>query len=115
MSQQRITRYEEFWPFYLRQHALPRTRHIHLIGTLSATSCLVAAVSTHTPWFALAALLAGYGPAWLAHFFVEKNRPATFQYPLWSLLSDFQMAAFWLVGRLAAELEKAGIPATKGH
>ena len=63
-------------------------------------------------WYFLAALAGGYGPAWLAHFFVEKTRPATFTYPLWSLVSVFRMVWCWISGKLARELEKAGVVAS---
>ena len=54
-----------------------------------------------------AAPLAGYGFAWVGHFFFEKNRPATFTYPLWSLRGDFRMFWLTLVGRMGTEIERA--------
>jgi hypothetical protein len=101
--------YEEFWPYYLRQHANPRTRQWHIAGTGAASALALAAVVTISPALLIGALVAGYGPAWLAHFFVEKNRPATWRFPLWSLASDFRMAGLWVNGGLPRELEKAGI------
>jgi hypothetical protein len=107
----RITTYRDFWPYYLREHAKPETRAIHFFGTGLATFSLLAFVATGNPWFVALALIGGYAPAWIAHFFVEKNRPATFRYPLWSLVSDYRMAFVWLSGRLGQELAKAGISA----
>jgi hypothetical protein len=105
-----ITRYSDFWPYYLREHAKPGTRGIHYLGTALATVMLAAAIVAGRWRLLPFALFAGYGPAWIAHFFVEKNRPATFKYPLWSLVSDYRMAFTWITGRLDAELAKAGIP-----
>ena len=104
-----IASYEEFWLFYLREHAKPETRLWHIIGTGAASMLLVAALVTFSYELLLGALIAGYGLAWFAHFFVEKNRPATFRHPIWSLVSDYRMAAAWLTGNLGHELEKAGV------
>ena len=104
-----IRSYREFWPYYLNEHKRPATRALHLAGTGVATVLLAAGLILANFWLVLAAVLAGYGPAWFAHFAVEKNRPTTFRYPLWSLISDFRMAGTWLAGGLHRELERAGI------
>lgn len=104
-----IRSYREFWPYYLNEHSRPATRGLHLAGTGVATALIVISAADQRPWLLLGAALAGYAPAWLAHFAVEKNRPATFRYPLWSLISDFRMAAIWLSGGLERELKRAGV------
>lgn len=109
MTQRKYGSFEEFWPFYLQEHSKPSTRALHYIGTtLVVAIAVMAIVKAAWPW--LAALpVAGYFFAWIAHFAVEKNRPATFTYPLWSLIADFKMWLFWLTGRLGPELERAGV------
>lgn len=101
--------FADFWPFYLREHSKPRTRALHYAGTTLVVACLLFAILSGRWLWLLAIPLAGYGFAWLAHFAVEKNRPATFTYPLWSLAADFKMWGLWLTGRLGRELERAGI------
>lgn len=101
--------FTEFWPFYLREHSKPMTRGLHYIGT-SLVVALAGYAVFMGEWRLLIALpIAGYFFAWLAHFTVEKNRPATFTYPLWSLRADFRMWRLWLSGGLKAELERAGV------
>lgn len=104
-----IRTYADFWPYYLQEHAKPATRAIHYFGTAASALCAAGAVATGNPWFIPAALVAGYGPAWTGHFFIEHNRPATFTYPLWSLVSDYRMFFRWLTGGLKRDLERAGV------
>ena len=106
---ERKANYEEFWPFYLQEHADPRTRQFHYIGTALVIAIGAAAIALQQ-WLWLAAMpLAGYFFAWVSHAFIERNKPATFTHPLWSLVSDFRMFFFWISGRLGPELDKAGV------
>jgi hypothetical protein len=101
-----ITSFREFWPFYVREHARPLTRGLHYIGTTGVILTFVAALVTRQ-WSLLAVMpLFGYGFAWAAHFLVEKNRPATFTYPLWSLGADFVMYGKMLRGQMAGEAKR---------
>ncbi|NVE95938.1 DUF962 domain-containing protein [Altererythrobacter lutimaris] len=107
----RYQTFAEFWPFYLREHSKPVTRALHYFGTSLVVAIAVYAAFSQS-WLLLLALpVAGYFFAWLAHFSIEKNRPATFTYPLWSLFADFKMWAYWLTGKLGSELERAGVHA----
>ena len=104
----KMTTYSAFWPSYLKEHARPATRGWHYAGsTLALVFLGLGAVVK--PGLLLCVPLAGYGCAWFSHFFVEKNKPATFTYPLWSLYSDFRMFGLWLTGRLRPHLENAGL------
>ena len=101
--------FESFWPHYLGEHSHLVNRRFHFIGT---TMVLVAAcllVWTKNPWWIAAMPLFGYGWAWVGHFGIEKNRPATFRHPLWSLRADFRMYAMMWTGGLAEELRMAGV------
>ena len=104
--------YAEFWPYYLSEHRKPETRGLHYFGTGLGVALAMAAVILLDWTLIPAALISGYLFAWIGHFFVEHNRPATFIYPLWSFASDFRMLGLWLVGNLDAEYAKAGIDAS---
>ncbi len=104
-----ISTYRQFWPYYLREHSKALTRGLHFLGTGLAVAALCTAAILGSGWLVLGALGLGYGPAWYAHFFVERNRPTTFRFPLWSLVSDVRMVGLWLTGRLSKELEMAGV------
>ncbi|MGZ8285486.1 MAG: Mpo1-like protein [Allosphingosinicella sp.] len=105
----RYRRFRDFWPHYLREHKRPATRRLHYAGTGLVLGLAVAALATWDWRLLVAVPPAGYGFAWLAHAAVERNRPATFTYPLWSLAADFRMAWLWATGRLDAELADAGV------
>jgi hypothetical protein len=96
----RFASFAEFYPHYLAEHANRISRRLHVAGT----ACVIAAVATsillRDPRWLIAAPLAGYGLAWIGHFFFEHNRPATFRHPLYSLAGDFVMFADVLRGRI---------------
>jgi hypothetical protein len=97
----RIQTYREFWPFYLGEHSHPINRLLHFIGWNLGLAILFGCLATERWAQAPLGVVVGYGFAWVGHFVVEKNRPATFKYPLWSLISDFRMCALMWVGKLA--------------
>jgi hypothetical protein len=101
-----ITNYGEFWDFYVREHSKPATRLLHFAGTSLGLAMLIWFVVTGRWYYFPLFLLVGYGFAWFAHFVVEKNRPATFKYPLWSFVSDFKMMWYMITGRMGREVER---------
>lgn len=104
-----IKDFRGFWTYYLQEHARPVTRGLHYAGTGLALLILAAAPVTRTWALAAAAPVAGYGVAWLAHRYVERNRPATFGHPLWSLRADYKMLFCFLTGGMRRELADAGV------
>ena len=102
-----IANYRDFWDFYIREHSKPLTRWLHVIGTLLGVTLLVYFSATGRWYYFPIFLIVGYAFAWFAHFVVEKNRPATFKYPLWSFISDFRMMWLTLTGRMQAEVDRA--------
>ena len=98
-----------FWPHYLREHARPQTRALHYIGTsLVIALAVLGAITGRWTWF-IVMPIAGYFFAWIGHFLIEKNRPATFTYPIWSLAADFKMWWCWLTGKIDRELAAANV------
>lgn len=91
MADRGFRRFSEFYPYYLDEHRDPTCRRLHFVGTSLVIGLLVTAVATGDPSWLWGMPLAGYGFAWLGHFRYEKNRPATFKHPLYSLAADFVM------------------------
>ena len=100
MDKNRIQNYREFWPFYLKEHSLWATKLWHAWGLVTAWSIGIIGIIFIGPVFILVGFGLGYAAAWYSHFFIEKNKPASFTYPLWSFISEFRMAFLVLSGRL---------------
>jgi hypothetical protein len=92
--------YGEFFTFYLGEHSNPVNRWLHAAGMILGILVAVLAFVTGHPKYALLWIPLAYGFAWTGHFLVEKNVPATFSHPWWSLVSDFRMLGLMLTGRL---------------
>lgn len=100
----RFESFEDFWPYYVREHSKKLTRQLHFIGTTAALTCLAGGLLTRKLSLVALAPVAGYGPAWLSHFLVEKNRPATFTHPVWSLAADLVMWGKMIAGTMDDEV-----------
>ena len=98
MSQFRSFR--EFYPYYLGEHANLACRRLHVIGSTGVLLVVAATVFTGNPWLLLLVPLIGYGFAWVGHFAFEKNKPATFRHPFYSLMGDWVMYFDVLRGRV---------------
>ena len=101
--------FKDFWPYYLSQHRGATVRAFHYAGSAISVATVIAAAVTGEPVFLAATPVAGYLPAWVSHFFIERNKPATFTYPVYSLMGDFKMLGMALVNKLKQEYQKFGI------
>ena len=91
--------YEDFFPYYVSQHSKPATRRFHFAGTHAGAAIALSALAFRKPLLLAAAPVVSYGTAWFSHFVIEKNRPATFGHPFWSLRGDFEMLRYMWQGR----------------
>lgn len=107
MSNLQIHSFAEFWPYYVREHSRPGCRALHFIGSTLVLLLVAAMFIWRNYWIVLALPIVGYGFAWVGHFLIEKNRPATFKYPLWSFIGDWKMWWLMLTGRMRPEIERA--------
>ena len=97
----RFHSFAEFYPFYLSEHRHPISRRMHFAGTLLVVACVALAILTANFWWLAAVPVFGYGFAWIGHFFFERNRPATFSHPFYSLAGDWAMFRDILTGKIA--------------
>ncbi len=106
-SEREYNSFWSFYPYYLTEHARPFNRALHFIGTSLVIGCFIALLLTGKAWWLAIIPLCGYGFAWFGHFVVEKNKPATFKYPLYSLGSDFVMFYHILTGQINRKVDEA--------
>lgn len=106
MKTQRYQRFEDFWPYYVTEHANPLNRKLHFWGTNNLFFWLVLAILRRNPRIALFAVVSSYAYAWIGHFFIEKNKPATFDYPIFSALGELQMYFKTLEGTMDIEIAR---------
>lgn len=104
----RFASFASFYPFYLSEHRDATCRALHFAGSTLVLALVVLALATRNAWWLLAVPLAGYGFAWAGHFGFEKNRPATFRYPVYSLIGDWVMYWQLLTRKIPFEERDAG-------
>ncbi len=93
--------FKEFYPFYLEQHQSSVCRTLHFFGIVSGAIFFFLVLFTfQNKWWLLLSPAWGYAFGWVGHFFFEKNKPATFKYPLYSFLGDFVMFKDMLIGKV---------------
>lgn len=106
MSDKDFRDFDEFWPFYVKEHKKKSTRLLHFIGTTGAMACVAGGLLTKRRWLLAVAPVVGYGPAWISHFFIEGNKPASFKYPLYSLKADLVMWSKMVRFQMTDEVER---------
>lgn len=99
--------FKSFYPYYLTEHSDVKNRALHFTGTFLLLLILVSGIITGKWLLFVFIPVVGYGFAWVGHYFIEKNKPATFTYPLYSLASDFVMFWHMLTGQIGSKLAKA--------
>lgn len=100
MNEERYRSFGDFYPFYLSEHSNKVSRRLHFIGTSIAVALLITAAITQRWWLIAVALVQGYAFAWVGHYFFERNKPATFRYPAFSLMGDWRLWWEILTGKL---------------
>jgi hypothetical protein len=98
--------FNQFWDFYVAEHSRPETRIFHFVGSMLGVATLVWLIVSGNWYLFPLALVPAYAMAWVSHFFIEHNKPATFKYPLWSFAGDWVMVWMMLQGKMSAEVER---------
>ena len=106
MADKEFASYQEFWDFYVIEHSQPMTRYFDFVGTLLGLVMLAWFLRRGSYLYIPLCFVVGYGFSWFSHFFIEKNRPASFKYPLWSFVSDYKMIFLMLTAKMDREVER---------
>lgn len=110
MPAREFANYRQFWAFYVSEHRRPATRRLHFVGTTLLLAAAALAIALPEPWLLLVCPVTAYGPAWLGHFLIEGNRPATFRHPIRSLVADLHMYGLMWLGRMSHEVQRLTPP-----
>ena len=97
--EKRYSNFKDFYPYYLSEHSHKTTKLLHFIGTSISLYFLFNFFRTFDFVYIILSLLSGYGFAWVSHFFIEKNKPATFKYPFYSFIGDHLMFIEIIMGK----------------
>ena len=100
ISESKFKSFKEFYPFYLSEHSKSSTKLLHVIGSLGVIALILYSIITNNFKVICYTPLCGYGFAWIGHYFFERNKPATFKYPLYSFIGDWIMLKDILVGKV---------------
>ena len=100
MKNKTFKTFQEFYPFYLSQHKNKYCRRLHIIGLFLSLCVFILSFLLLQFWLIFLAIFMGYAFAWVGHFFFEKNKPATFQYPIYSFIGDWVMVKDILTGKI---------------
>ena len=109
----RIENFSQFWPFFLEQHSKPLTRNFHLVGGLLGGTLVITGFIRGAGLLVLIGVAIGYALAWFSHLFIEQNKPATFRYPIWSLVAEMKMN--WLMFTKSFSTQNIEKPKTIGR
>ena len=103
MNNDKFTSFKEFYPYYLSEHKLPINKLLHIIGSLSGIALLILLIVIKQYKFLPLSFIIGYLFAWIGHFIFEKNKPATFKYPLYSFIGDWVMLKDLLIRKITLD------------
>ena len=100
MTNNKFKSFSEFYPYYLSEHKLSVTKIFNAIGSISGLTFLIYCIINKTYYLLPYSLIFGYGFAWFSHYFFEKNKPATFKYPIYSFIGDWVMLKDIIIGKI---------------